>query len=545
MSDLITPFALGLDMPQGDPSAHGVKGANLMTMAQLDLPVPPGFVISTALGRDVSDGADELPKDALEAISAAISTMEENLQQGFGTGEKPLLLSVRSGAAISMPGMMDTVLNLGFNDVVADCVAKITGDERFAWDTYRRFIASFAQVVLECDPYDFEDMLDDLRVAANVETDAELPTERLREAVERSFAIVEATSGEPFPQDVHQQLRLALLAVFRSWNTDRAKRYRELQNLDDTGGTAAIVQAMVFGNRNSESCTGVYFTRNPSTGDATPYGEWLPNAQGEDVVSGMRTPCELTEVGRDLSMSSQPSFEAAQPSLYKELLGIGAQLERHFLDMQEIEFTVESGTLYMLQTRTGKRTPKAALAVAVGLVEDGIISRSDALSRCSDDELSALQVAKVEVSKAAKPLAKGLPASPGAVTGAIALTSEDAVAMAAQGEDAILVRAETDPRDVHGMHAAIGILTSRGGMTSHAAVVARSMAKACITAALDVAIDIDARRFTIGDHSFAAGDIITIDGATGQVYAGPQPLVRPKADGALAKLLEWRDGNDG
>lgn len=540
MDELITPFGPSLAMPKGDAAAHGVKGANLITMATLGLPVPPGFVIGTALGKHVVAGDDGLPVEALDAIESAIARMEADLGKGFGTADNPLLLSVRSGAAVSMPGMMDTVLNLGFNDQVAERVAVLTGDERFAWDTYRRFIASFAQVVLGCDPYDFEDMLDELRVSADVETDAELPTERLKQAVEHSFSIVERTDGKSFPQDVHQQLRLALIAVFKSWNTDRAKRYRELQNLPDDGGTAAIVQAMVFGNRDADSCTGVYFTRNPSTGDALPYGEWLPNAQGEDVVSGMRTPCELTEVGRELSMSSQPSFERAQPRLYTELLGIGSRLEHHFLDMQEIEFTVESGELYMLQTRTGKRTPKAALAVAVGLAEAEIITRSEALSRCSDEELSALQVAKVDVAKASEPVAKGLPASPGAVTGAIALTSDEAVAMAEQGEHAILVRAETDPRDVHGMHAAVGILTSRGGMTSHAAVVARSMAKPCVTAAINVVIDLDARRCEIGNASVGAGEFITIDGATGQVYFDTQPLMRPKADGALAKLLEWK-----
>ncbi|MEN0040320.1 MAG: pyruvate, phosphate dikinase [Pseudomonadota bacterium] len=545
MSNLITPYGPGCDMPEADTDVHGVKGANLITMAKLGLPVPPGFVIGTQLGKEVASGRSEIPELALHEIENAIKALEKQLGQPFGGGDKPLLLSVRSGAAVSMPGMMDTVLNLGFNDAVAMQVAKITGDERFAWDTYRRFIASFAQVVLECDPYDFEDMLDELRAAADVETDAELPTERFREAVERSFAIVEETSGEPFPQDVHDQLKFALRAVFRSWNTDRARRYRKLQNLSEEGGTAAIVQAMVFGNRDAESCTGVYFTRNPSTGDSVPYGEWLPNAQGEDVVSGMRTPCELTEIGRELSMSSKPSFEGECPELYAELLRIGEQLERHFLDMQEIEFTVESGTLYMLQTRSGKRTPRAALAIAVGLAEDGIISRDEALSRCSEDELNALQVAKVDIAKAPKPLAKGLPASPGAVSGAIALSSDEAVAMAEQGEAAILVRSETDPRDVHGMHASVGILTNRGGMTSHAAVVARSMAKPCITASIDVVINLEARRCEIGNATFSAGDMITIDGASGQVFSGEQPLVRPKADGALAKLLEWQKDVNG
>jgi len=539
-STVLFPFGFGTAAKVPDPDKMGIKGANLIDMSNMGLPVPPGFVLNTELGQRIAAGQDALETTVRDEIRATITALEAHLGRQFGAGPSPLLLSVRSGAAISMPGMMDTVLNLGLNTETVEALSQETGDSRFAWDSYRRFIQSFAMVVLDLDGEDFEDVLDELRLRNNVETDAELTAGSLQEAADIFMQLVEQSTGEAFPQDVHRQLYLALLAVFNSWNTSRARRYRDMYDLPHSGGTAAVIQAMVFGNRDENSCTGVYFTRNPSNGEGLPYGEYMPNAQGEEVVSGIRTPMELTEAARAAGLSDNPSMEKLMPEAYTTLIGFGGQLEQHFCDMQEIEFTVESDNLFLLQTRSGKRTPKAGLKIAVDMVHEGLITKGDALQFCDMNALEAMLVSRVTAPAGTAFVAKGLPASPGSATGEIVFTSEAAVELKEQGRDAILVRSETDPRDVYGMHAAVGILTSRGGMTSHAAVVARGMAKPCITAAMMLKIDLAGQSCSASGLQLNAGDIITIDGGAGTVYVGEQPIETPEPDGDLATLLDWQ-----
>jgi len=540
MSDLpIFPFGFGDAGIVPDPEAMGTKGSGLVEMSRLGLPVPPGFIVGTAVGKKVSDSLAELSDDVMTAVTDALRGLEEATGCSFGDADRPLLLSVRSGATVSMPGMMDTVLNLGLNEKTVAALAENTGDARFAWDSYRRFIQSFSQVVLELDDDPYEIALEEMRERCGVESDSELPAGALKQLAGQFLEIVERSALEPFPQDVTLQLALALVAVFKSWNTPRARSFRDMQGLSHEGGTAATVQAMVFGNRDELSCSGVYFTRNPSTGANNPYGEYVANAQGEDVVSGVRTPRELTEESREAAMSENPSMETLLPEAYAQLLEAGQRLEAHFGDMQEVEFTVESNKLFLLQTRTAKRNPKAALRVAVEMAKDGLISREQAVKRCSEEMLAPMLVAKADVTDATL-FTKGLPASPGAASGEIAFTSEDAISISEAGRSAILVRPETDPRDVHGMNAANGILTSRGGMTSHAAVVARGMGKPCITAAMSLKIDMDAKSCSCAGQMLKAGEIITIDGGTGMVCPGELPVVKPEPDGDLATLLEWK-----
>ncbi len=540
-NSVLFPFGFGARALVPDAGSMGIKGANLIDMANIGLPVPPGFVLNTLLGQKIASGQDALESSVRKEIRNTIDELQNHMGRQFGAGPSPLLLSVRSGAAISMPGMMDTVLNLGLNTTTVAALCEETGDPRFAWDSYRRFIQSFAMVVLDLDGEDFEDVLDELRDSNRVETDAELTAPALQEAVQIFLQIVEQTSGKAFPQDVFAQLDLALLAVFNSWNTSRARRYRDMHNLSHVGGTAAVIQAMVFGNRDSNSCTGVYFTRNPSNGTAAPYGEYMPNAQGEEVVSGIRTPMELTEAARIAGLSDNPSMEKLMPKAYETLIGFGDQLEYHFRDMQEIEFTVESSNLFLLQTRNGKRTPKAGLKIAVDMVEEKLISEQEALRSCDMNSLEAMLVSRIDAPPGTAFVAKGLPASPGVAIGEIVFSSEAAVALRESGKDAILVRSETDPRDVHGMHAAAGILTCRGGMTSHAAVVARGMAKPCITAAMMLKIDLASQTCSASGLQLNAGDIISIDGGAGTVYLGTQPIKTPEPDGDLAILLNWKD----
>ncbi|MGI9364243.1 MAG: pyruvate, phosphate dikinase [Rhizobiaceae bacterium] len=537
---LLFPFAFGEQVADSDPQLMGIKGANLVEMARLGLPVPPGFVLNTALGQRVASGQDALARAVRELVRQTIGRLERHINRQFGKGPSPLLLSVRSGAAISMPGMMDTVLNLGLNSQTVEALAAQTGDVRFAWDSYRRFVQSYAMVVLDLDGAEFEEVLEEFRLRENVETDAELAAPVLQEICTLFLELVEQVTGEPFPQDVFDQLDLALLAVFNSWNTSRARRYRDMYNIEHDGGTAAVIQTMVFGNRNAQSCTGVYFTRNPSTGEAKPYGEYMPNAQGEEIVSGIRTPMELTAAAQQAAMSENPSFEETMPKIYEDLLAAGQVLERHFCDMQEIEFTVESETLYLLQTRSGKRTPKAGLKIAVDMVSEGLVTKEQAVRSCDMTALESMLVAKAEPTPGTPYIAKGLPASPGVATGGIVFTADDAVAKHKAGDACILLRSETDPRDVHGMHAANGILTARGGMTSHAAVVARGMGKPCITAAMTLKIDLANRVCLAAGLELGAGDIITIDGSAGTVYLGEQPVTIPKPDGDLALLLKWQ-----
>ncbi len=534
-------FTFGLDgeTADADRDLMGAKGAGLVEMSGLGLPVPPGFVLGTGLGKRVAQGEQSLPDDVLVAVKETMQRLESVTGRSFGSMDKPLLLSVRSGAAASMPGMMDTVLDLGLSDATVQALASETGDERFVWDSYRRFIQSFSQVVLDVDDELFELALEDARYKHDAEVDSDLPAQALKALSGRFLEIVKEEAGVAFPQHVQEQLHLALLAVFQSWNTRRARSFRDMNGIPHDGGTAAVVQAMVFGNRDDRSCSGVYFTRNPSTGAKKPYGEYMANAQGEDVVSGVRTPMELTEESRIAAMSDNPSMEHLLPSSYARLLDTGEVLETHFCDMQEIEFTVESDILYVLQTRTAKRNPKAALRIAVEMAKEGTITPQEAVERCSEEMLAPMLVAKVDAT-GAKPFAKGLPASPGAVSGEIAFTSSRAIEIADAGGAAILVRPETDPRDVHGMHAAAGILTSRGGMTSHAAVVARGMGKPCITAAMGLKIDVEAATCSAAGQTINAGDVLTIDGGTGLAYVGELSVVKPEPDGDLATLLEWK-----
>jgi len=542
-----TIYSFGSDNKSADyDHAHvGNKGASLLAMSALDIPVPPGFVIPTSLGQKLADPDSHLDADTKSAIAEAITKLNQSMDFEFGNVDKPLLISVRSGAAVSMPGMMDTVLNLGLNDKAMPAFVNRTGDERFAWDTYRRFIQSFATVVLGLDSEEFELVLEELRAKQDCSSDSELSALAMKEATAVFFDIVEELSGAPFPQDTEIQLEKAILAVFRSWNTRRAVRYRDMYNYSHEGGTAAIIQAMVFGNRDQNSCTGVYFTRNPSTGENRPYGEFMINAQGEEVVSGIRTPQELTEEARIHSLSEKPSMESTMPKVFGELLAVGARLELKFADVQEIEFTVESGRLWLLQTRTGKRTPKAGLQIAVDMANEGVISKSDAVARCENANLDAMLVAKMTPAADAQLFAKGLPASPGAVSGEAVFTSQEAVEAEKAGRDCILVRRETDPKDVHGMHAAIGIMTSRGGMTSHAAVVARGMNKPCITAAMTMKIDVENGLCQSLGQTISRGDVVSIDGSTGQIFLGHQNVEIPEPDGVLATLLQWRAAGTG
>ena len=540
-SDFITPFGPHAPAVTGDEPAMGIKGANLVTMSGLGIPVPPGFVVHTSMGARHTAEDSVLASELQQATRQEIAALDSDLDWHFADPERPLLISVRSGAAVSMPGMMDTVLNLGLSDAVMPAFARQTGNPRFAWDTYRRFIQSYSQVVLGLDADEFEMVLEELRARENCGSDSELSVEVLQEAVSIFHQIVNELSGAPFPQEPFDQLDGALLAVFRSWNTPRAIRYRDMHDMSHEGGTAAIVQTMVFGNRDENSCTGVYFTRNPSTGEKKPYGEFMVNAQGEEVVSGIRTPQELTEEARIHAMSTTASMERLLPDAFAQLLATGDKLERHFQDMQDIEFTVESGTLYLLQTRSAKRTPKATVRIAVDMANENIISRAEAVGRCNTETLAPMLVSKVDPNAGAPVFTKGLPASPGAVSGEIIFDSDAAVAAADEGRSVILVRPETDPKDVHGMNAAKGVLTTRGGMTSHAAVVARGMNKPCITAAMTLKIDANAGTCASLGTELRQGDTITIDGGSGNVYVGVQPVVTPEPDGELATLLSWRD----
>lgn len=539
----ITHFGPGTAGQAPDTEMIGNKAAGLVELSNLGLSVPPGFVIGTELGRRFTQGQNGLNEKQRAIIADALRRLEDRTDRGFGDDKKPLLVSVRSGAAQSMPGMMDTVLDLGLNKSTVEALARETGDERFAWDSYRRFIQSFSQVVLEIDSEPYEEALEEMRTRCDVETDSELPAEALKETANLFLKIVEGTVLEPFPQDVFLQLNLAIASVFKSWNTPRARRFRDMHSISHEGGTAATIQAMVFGNRDENSCSGVCFTRNPSTGAPELFGEYMPNAQGEDIVSGLRTPMDLTETARIDAGSENTSMEKRLPDAFADLVQSGDTLERHFRDVQEIEFTVESGRLHLLQTRAAKRNGRAALRIAVDLANEGIIDRAEAVSRCGDELLKPMLVARAQPPEGTRPLAKGLPASPGAVSGAIAFSSDAAQEQAAAGRTTILVRPETDPRDVHGMDAASGILTARGGMTSHAAVVARGMGKPCITAAMTMKIDLDARTCTSLGTTLNEGDIVTIDGTTGLVFVGEVPTALPEPEGDLATLLEWRDGS--
>lgn len=519
----------------------GGKGANLAEMASIGLPVPPGLTIATPVCADYYDAGGKLPDSVKVEALKALKHIEAITGKGFGNAADPLLVSVRSGARVSMPGMMDTVLNLGLNDVTVEGLASASGNPRFAWDSYRRFIQMFGDVVLGLDHYLFEDALEILKEDRGVTLDTELSAEDLQGLVARYKAIVLQNWGDPFPQDPHEQLWASIGAVFGSWRSDRARTYRRLNDIPESWGTAVTVQAMVFGNRGATSATGVAFTRDPSTGERATYGEFLINAQGEDVVAGIRTPQYLTTQARIRAGAKDPAMEEALPEVYSELSKVFQLLENHYRDMQDIEFTVEDGRLWMLQTRSGKRTAKAALKIAVDMANEGLITEPEAVLRVEAAALDQLLHPTLDPKAQRTVITRGLPASPGAASGVIVLDSDSAEARARLGEPVILVRTETSPEDIHGMHAAKGILTARGGMTSHAAVVARGMGRPCVSGAGALVIDTKSRTVRVPGHVLYEGDRITLDGATGEVMLGEVPTVEPELAGDFATLMVWAD----
>lgn len=529
------------DGGKGDKNLLGGKGANLAEMASIGLPVPPGFTISTAMCTRYYEDGEQFPQELRDEVADGIAHIEAVTEKRFGDAQNPLLVSVRSGARVSMPGMMDTVLNLGLNDETVEGLAKKAGDERFAWDSYRRFIQMYADVVLELDHGAFEEALEIAKEDNGFTLDTELTAADLKKLVAEYKGLVEAEWGKPFPQDVHDQLWGAVGAVFGSWQSERAKVYRRLNDIPADWGTAVNVQAMVFGNMGDTSATGVAFTRDPSKGDRAYYGEFLINAQGEDVVAGIRTPQYLTKAAREEANAKPASMEEAMPEVYAELAAVFDQLETHYRDMQDIEFTVEQAKLWMLQTRSGKRTAKAALKIAVDMANEGLITREEAIARVDPAALDQLLHPTLDPDAKRDVLTKGLPASPGAASGKVVFDADAAERAAAAGEAVILVRVETSPEDIHGMHAAKGILTARGGMTSHAAVVARGMGRPCVSGAGSLSIDNKAKLLRVGSREVREGDILTLDGSTGEVMVGAVATVQPELAGDFGTLMEWAD----
>jgi pyruvate,orthophosphate dikinase len=519
----------------------GGKGANLAEMANLGLPVPPGFTITTGVCTYFYANDKTYPKELKAQVEQALAYIGKLTGKGFGDARNPLLVSVRSGARASMPGMMDTVLNLGLNDETVEALAAMSGDRRFAYDSYRRFITMYSDVVLGLEHHHFEEILDAHKDSKGYTLDTDLEADDWVELVGRYKAAVAHETGKDFPQDPHAQLWGAIGAVFSSWMNARAVTYRRLHDIPESWGTAVNVQAMVFGNMGETSATGVAFTRNPSTGEGKLYGEFLINAQGEDVVAGIRTPQDITEEARIESGSDKPSMETTMPEAFKELKRIYTLLEKHYRDMQDLEFTVENGKLWMLQTRNGKRTARAALRIAVELANEGLISKQDAVSRIDPASLDQLLHPTIDPNATRDVVATGLPASPGAAAGEIVFSSDEATKLQADGRKVILVRIETSPEDIHGMHAAEGILTTRGGMTSHAAVVARGMGKPCVSGCGAIRVDYGRGTMSIGDRVFNAGDVITIDGSLGQVLAGRMPMIEPELSGEFGTLMGWAD----
>ncbi|WP_288460017.1 pyruvate, phosphate dikinase [uncultured Sphingomonas sp.] len=530
------------DGGKGDKNLLGGKGANLAEMASIDLPVPPGFTISTAMCTRYYEEGEAFPDSLRAEVANGIAHIEQVTGKTFGDAADPLLVSVRSGARVSMPGMMDTVLNLGLNDATVEGLAAASGDARFAWDSYRRFIQMYADVVLELDHGAFEEALEIAKEDRGFTLDTELSADDLRALVAEYKKLVEAEWGKPFPQDVHDQLWGAVGAVFGSWQSERAKVYRRLNDIPGDWGTAVNVQAMVFGNMGDTSATGVAFTRDPSKGDRAYYGEFLINAQGEDVVAGIRTPQYLTRAAREEAGAKPASMEEAMPEVYAELAAVFDRLETHYRDMQDIEFTVERGKLWMLQTRSGKRTAKAALKIAVDMANEGLITRDEAIARVEPQALDQLLHPTLDPNAHRDVLTKGLPASPGAASGAAVFDADTAERWAADGKAVILLRTETSPEDIHGMHAAKGILTARGGMTSHAAVVARGMGRPCVSGAGTLAIDAKAKVARVSGREVREGDTLTIDGSTGEVMMGEVATIQPELAGDFGTLMEWADG---
>ena len=529
------------DGSAGERDRLGGKGAYLAEMSRLGLPVPPGFTISAEVCSVYYELGRKLPEELKPMVSAALDGVGKIVGAGFGEVENPLLVSVRSGSRASMPGMMDTVLNLGLNDQTVEGLVRRSGDRRFAYDTYRRFIQMYADVVLGLDHELFEEILENYKGLRGFEYDTELGPEDWADIVTRYKTLVETELGTPFPQDLHAQLWGAIAAVFGSWQNARAIAYRRLHDIPDDWGTAVTIQAMVFGNMGERSATGVVFTRNPSTGARELYGEFLVNAQGEDVVSGLRTPEPLTEAARRSSNAKRPSLEGLMPDVFAELKAACAKLEAHFHDIQDIEFTVQDGKLFMLQTRSGKRSTQAALKIAVDMAEEGLITREEAVKGINADQLDQLLHPTLDPKAEKTVLAKGLPASPGAASGELVFDADEAVHLKAQGHTVILARVETSPEDVQGMHAAVGILTTRGGMTSHAAVVARGMGRPCVVGASSVVIDLERETLQAGGVLLHKGDIVTIDGSTGQIIKGRVAMREPDLSEDFSRLMQWAD----
>ncbi|PTW61707.1 pyruvate phosphate dikinase [Breoghania corrubedonensis] len=520
----------------------GGKGANLAEMSNLGLPVPPGFTITTEVCTAYYENDHAYPDELVGQVDAALAEIGKLTGRTFGDPANPLLVSVRSGARTSMPGMMDTVLNLGLNDETVKALEAESGDARFAYDSYRRFIQMYSDVVLGVEHQSFEEILEIFKENNGYSLDTELSADDWKTIIERFKALVAEELDDPFPQDPKAQLWGAIGAVFGSWMNARAKTYRRLHDIPASWGTAVNVQAMVFGNMGDTSATGVAFTRDPGTGESALYGEFLVNAQGEDVVAGIRTPQNITEAARLKARSDKPSLETVMPAAFAEFSKICQALESHYRDMQDMEFTIERGKLWMLQTRSGKRTARAALKIAVDMANDGLITREEAVMRVGAGALDQLLHPTIDPAAKRDIVATGLPASPGAASGQLVFTSEEAVEAAAAERNVILARVETSPEDIHGMHAAQGILTTRGGMTSHAAVVARGMGKPCVSGVGSIRIDYRAGTLTVAGRTFNKGDIITIDGSTGQVLAGEVAMLKPELTGDFGTLMEWADG---
>ncbi|MFZ4069898.1 MAG: pyruvate, phosphate dikinase [Caulobacterales bacterium] len=538
-------YGFGGGAADGDASLKnllGGKGANLAEMCALGLPVPPGFTITTPVCNAYYANGKKYPDGLEAAVDAALAKVEAITGKKFGDPSAPLLVSVRSGARASMPGMMDTVLNLGLNDETAEGLAQLSGDRRFAYDSYRRFIQMYSNVVLNLDHGTFEEILGSYKEQNDKTLDTDMAAEDWEKIVAKFKAAVADELGKPFPADPKEQLWGAIGAVFKSWMNERAKVYRRLHDIPESWGTAVNVQAMVFGNMGETSATGVAFTRDPSTGRKIFYGEYLINAQGEDVVAGIRTPKPITKLAREEMGEGGLSMEEALPDVYGQLVAVYQRLESHYRDMQDIEFTVERGTLYMLQTRNGKRTAKAALKIAVDMANEGLITRDEAILRIDPGALDQLLHPTIAPDYQRDVLGVGLPASPGAAVGKVVFDSDEAELLAAAGEDVILVRDETSPEDIHGMHAARAILTARGGMTSHAAVVARGMGRPCVCGATSIRIEEKVGRFLVMGRVVKAGDIITVDGSSGQVLMGAAKMVQPELTGEFATLMSWADG---
>ncbi|MCB2097396.1 MAG: pyruvate, phosphate dikinase [Parvularculaceae bacterium] len=537
-------YSFGAGKSEGEASMRnllGGKGANLAEMSNLGLPVPPGFTITTEVCTAYYANDRRYPEGLESQVDAALTKVGELVGKTFGDAKNPLLVSVRSGARASMPGMMDTVLNLGLNDATVEGLAVLSGDKRFAYDSYRRFIQMYSNVVLEVDHHTFEEILETYKEERDFFLDTEMKADDWKSVIGQYKAAVKNALGRDFPQDPKEQLWGAISAVFGSWRNDRAEVYRRLHSIPESWGTAVNVQAMVFGNMGETSATGVAFTRDPSTGENYRYGEFLINAQGEDVVAGIRTPQTLTKRAREAMGETAPSMEEAMPEAYASLSKIFETLEKHYRDMQDIEFTVQEGVLWMLQTRNGKRTAKAALKIAVDLCREGLIGEGEAVMRIDPYSLDQLLHPTLDPKAPRDLVLSGLPASPGAASGEVVFSADEAERLAQEGRKVILVRVETSPEDIHGMHAAVAIVTARGGMTSHAAVVARGMGRPCVCGAGDLKIDHAAESFAVAGRKVKKGDVITVDGAAGKVFAGKVATIEPELSGDFATLMGWAD----